>query len=88
MNSINRVQRIQDALTKTFAPTFLEVDDQSARHKGHAGYREGEQTHLRVRISSPLLSGQSRIESHRAVYAALASEMATGMHALELDIIN
>lgn len=78
-------ERIAALLTEAFQPTALEVVDESERHKGHAGWREGGETHYRVRIAAPAFAGLSRVEVHRRVNAALASEFARGLHALAIE---
>ena len=75
---------IRDKLSAAFAPVALEVTDESAMHAGHAGARPGGETHFRVRIVSPAFEGISRVERQRRVYAALADEMRTRVHALAL----
>jgi len=74
-------------LSEKFAPTRLEVIDESSRHKGHAGWREGGETHFRVRISTPAFSGQSRIAQHRAVMEVLDAELKSGVHALAIEVL-
>lgn len=78
--------QITDRLRDAFAPSALEVVDDSERHRGHAGYREGGQSHFTVRIRAPGFAGLSRIERHRAVHAALGPELVGRIHALSLDI--
>jgi BolA family transcriptional regulator, general stress-responsive regulator len=75
---------ITEKLTKTFAPASLRVLDESHQHEGHAGHRPGGETHFRVYIVSAAFQGKSRIERHRMVNAALASELAAGVHALAI----
>jgi BolA family transcriptional regulator, general stress-responsive regulator len=75
---------ITEKLRKAFAPESLRVEDESHRHEGHAGHRPGGQTHFRVYIVSPAFRGKSRIERHRMVNAALAAELAGGVHALAI----
>lgn len=77
--------RIRDRLTEVFSPSVLEIKDQSAAHEGHAGARAGGETHFRVKIVSERFAGLSRLARQRAVYAALAGEMAEGVHALSLS---
>jgi BolA family transcriptional regulator, general stress-responsive regulator len=72
-------------LTEAFAPVALEVVDESDRHKGHAGARPGGGTHFRVRITAVAFRGKGRLEAHRLVYAALAQEIADGVHALAIE---
>jgi len=82
-----RKQRIETCLRAALAPTVLVVRDVSAQHHGHAGWREGGETHFEVDIGSPQLDGLSRIDTHRRINAALADELATGLHALQIRII-
>ena len=75
---------ITEKLTKAFAPESLRVLDESQQHEGHAGHRPGGETHFRVYIVSDAFKGKSRIERHRMVNAALAGELAGGVHALAI----
>jgi BolA family transcriptional regulator, general stress-responsive regulator len=75
---------ITEKLTKAFAPESLRVLDESHQHEGHAGHRPGGETHFRVYIVSEAFKGKSRIERHRMVNAALARELAAGVHALAI----
>jgi len=75
---------ITEKLTKAFTPESLRVLDESHQHEGHAGHRPGGETHFRVYIVSEAFKGKSRIERHRMVNAALASELAGSVHALAI----
>ena len=77
--------RIVATLNETFSPASLEVVDESDGHKGHAGWREGGETHFRVKITSNAFSGMSRLDVHRAINQALAAELAAGVHALAIE---
>lgn len=80
------VSQIELRLRERFAPTALEVTDESAAHAGHSGASaEGFGTHVRVRISSPLFTGKTRIARHRLVYDALHDFLADGLHALAIE---
>ena len=78
-----RVARIEAALADAFTPQVLEVVDDSARHAGHAGARDG-RGHFNVDIVSDAFAGLSPIARHRAVYAALGDMMTTDIHALSI----
>ena len=67
-------------------PHFIEVEDVSHHHAGHAGWRETGQTHFHVTIKATIFSGKSRIERHRMVNGLLGEEFANGVHALELSL--
>lgn len=69
-----------------FAPQRLEIVDDSERHRGHAGYREGGESHFKVTIEAPAFAPMSRIERHRAVHAALGAELVGRIHALSLNV--
>jgi BolA protein len=77
-------QIITDKLTAAFAPDSLTVVDESHLHEGHAGHRPGGETHYRIYIVSAAFEGKSRLDRHRLVNAALAAELAGGIHALAL----
>ena len=75
---------IRAKLMSAFAPASLSIEDESARHAGHAGARPGGETHFRVRIVSSAFAGLSRVERQRRVYQVLVAEIAGGVHALAL----
>ncbi len=77
---------IEDALRAKFQVTRLEVADVSEAHRGHAGFREGGETHFDVVIAAPDFAGMSRVAKHRAVHAALGADLIGRIHALSLDI--
>jgi BolA protein len=81
---MNTRDRIVDKLTESFQPARLDVADESHQHAGHAGHRPGGETHFRVTIVADAFRGKSRIERHRLVNAALADELAGGVHALAI----
>ena len=72
-------------LRDAFAPESVDVVDESHLHQGHAGHRPGGQTHFRVHIVSQAFIGKSRIDRHRMINAALADELAGGVHALAIN---
>jgi BolA protein len=78
---------IAQKLTESFAPIELFVEDESARHAGHAGSRPGGETHFRVRIVSEAFEGIGSVERHRRVYGALADELKSHIHALSLTTL-
>jgi BolA protein len=77
---------IRDRLEAAFQPEFLEIHDNSEAHRGHAGYREGGQSHFDVAIRSAAFAGMTRIERHRAVHDALGADLVGRIHALALKI--
>lgn len=78
---------IERKLTQALAPQRLRIVDDSEKHKGHAGYREGGETHFRVEVVSEAFAGQNRVARQRRVYDILAEELAAGVHALQLKTL-
>lgn len=83
MNTAERIVRI---LQQTLAATSVTMEDESARHVGHAG-AVGGGGHYRVTVVSPLFAGKSAVARHRLVYDALAGEMGATIHALALTTL-
>ncbi|MBP3985065.1 BolA family transcriptional regulator [Pseudoxanthomonas helianthi] len=79
----DRVARIRAALQAAFQPQALEVVDDSHKHAGHAGARDG-RGHFAVKIVSPAFAGMAPLARHRAVYATLGEMMQTDIHALQI----
>ncbi|MBN9315084.1 MAG: BolA family transcriptional regulator [Devosia sp.] len=80
--------QIAEKLLVKFTPSHLEVIDESEKHRGHGGYREGGESHFRVRIASAQLTGMSRVAQHRAVMGALDAELKGGVHALAIEVVS
>ncbi|MFD2738547.1 BolA family protein [Sulfitobacter aestuarii] len=79
-------QEISERLETVFAPRELQVVDDSESHRGHAGYRDGGESHFNVRIRSERFKGMSRLARHRAVHDALGEDLIGRIHALALDL--
>ena len=84
---MTRETRIREKLTQALEPSALEVRDVSYQHRGHAGWREGGETHFEVDIASPQFIDKNRVAAHRLVNEALADELASDLHALQIKII-
>ena len=78
---------IHEKLAAAFSPVKLVVEDDSARHHGHAGARPGGESHFNVVIEAPVFEGMGRVQRQRAVYGALAEELAGPVHALSLKTL-
>jgi BolA family transcriptional regulator, general stress-responsive regulator len=78
---------IDNKLRAAFTPERLAIEDESSKHHGHAGWREGGETHFKVEIVSAAFDGQSRVARQRLVYAALKQELDAGLHALALTTL-
>ena len=78
---------IRAKLTAALAPDALVIEDESAKHKGHAGARPEGETHFRVRIVAAEFEGVGRVDRQRRVYAVLADELRDRVHALALTAL-
>ena len=76
-------ERLRSALERELSPQSLEIIDDSARHAGHVGAREG--AHFTIALVSAVFTGRPQLERHRLVYAAVASLMGRGVHALSIQ---
>jgi BolA protein len=79
-----RIERIRARLQRELAPSTLEIEDESHRHAGHAGARDG-RGHFRVHIVATAFAGLPLLARHRRIYAALREMMQTDIHAIALD---
>jgi BolA protein len=75
---------ITDRLTRELAPSHLEVHNESAMHRGHAGDDGSGESHFRVVVESAAFAGQSRVARQRMVNRALADLLADHIHALSI----
>ena len=82
-----RLASIRARLESAFSPVILEISDDSHRHAGHAGAKDG-RGHFSVRIVSARFVGAKTLERHRMVYAALGSLMQTDIHALRVTALS
>jgi BolA protein len=80
--SAERIERIRARLERAFTPQRLEVVDDSAAHRGHAGAERG--GHFRVEIVAEAFRGQAARDRHRAVYVALGDLLETDVHAVNI----
>ena len=80
-------EAIRTKLSAAFSPARLEIEDDSARHHGHAGATPGGESHFNVVIEARIFEGMGRVQRQRAVYSALAEELAGPVHALSLKAL-
>lgn len=82
----NRVAQIEQRLRAALQPLRLEIKDESAKHAGHAGAREGG-GHFDVTIVAAQFAGKSLLQRHRLVYDALGEAMRKDIHALSIHAL-
>lgn len=79
-----RMEAIRSRLQESLAPQTLEVIDESHKHVGHAGARDG-RGHFVVNVVADAFTDKSLIQRHRMVYEAMGSLMDTDIHALSIN---
>lgn len=77
-------KEMEGLLTEAFAPTRLEIINDSAMHSGHAGDDGSGESHFTLVIESPAFAGMSRLARQRAVIAALGDIVGDRVHAVAI----
>lgn len=77
---------IESKLQVEFEASIIDVIDDSERHLGHAGYREGGESHFNVMLVSSKFVGVNRVKRSRLVHSVLKAELADSVHALSLKL--
>ena len=80
------VTEIETRLRAAFAPTALDVVDESEKHRGHAGHTEAGEGHFQVSITAAAFGPMTRIARHRAIHAAIGPDIMGRIHALGIDV--
>jgi BolA protein len=80
------IDRIRNLLAPLH-PLELQIEDESDRHVGHPGAREGG-GHYRLRLVSRDFQGLTRLQRHRLVYDCLDNLMPREIHALALILLS
>ena len=84
MSTARREQEISRRLGAALQPQLVKIVDESHRHAGHAGARDG-RGHFRLFIVSSRFAGLKQVQRHRLVYQALGDLMQTDIHALAIE---
>lgn len=77
-------QEIYTRIHENLQPEFLEVIDESELHFGHAGYRDGGESHFKVVIAAQSMGAYNRVERHKKIYALLDDLLKDKIHALSI----
>ncbi|WP_232492067.1 BolA family protein [Novosphingobium kaempferiae] len=77
-------QEMRQLLTAAFAPTSLDVVNDSATHRGHTGDDGSGESHFTIVIESPQFTGVSRLQRQRLVNAALGDIPGNRVHAVAI----
>ena len=82
---MNVQEQIEAKLIAALSPEFLEVENESHLHAGHAGSPNSGESHFKITLKSVELNDLPRLERYRKVHAILAEELAGPVHALSLS---
>ncbi len=77
-------QEMETLLTEAFAPTRLEVINDSAMHRGHSGDDGSGESHFTVVIEAEAFTGVNRVMRQRMVNKALGDIPGERVHALAI----
>ncbi|MGX7894774.1 BolA family protein [Tsuneonella sp. HG222] len=77
-------QEIENLLQEAFAPTRLEVINDSAKHHGHMGDDGSGESHFTLVVESAAFAGKGRLERQRMVNRALGDIPGQRVHAMAI----
>lgn len=80
----DRIDEIRRRIEEALQPLELEIIDESHKHVGHAGARDG-RGHFLVRVTAAQFSGLRPLQRHRLIYEAVGDLMDTDIHALSIE---
>jgi len=72
-----------EARINSLNPSYLDLQDDSALHAGHAGNTGG--SHYTVTVVSEVFTDLSLVRRHRVVYEAVGDLMTHDIHALSIN---
>lgn len=80
------MRQVIETKLKALEPSTVNIVDESSKHVGHSGHKEGGESHFHIEICSKHFTNMSKIERHRAVYTILGDELKNKIHALSLKL--
>ncbi len=79
--------RIYNKIKEGLNPEFLEVENKSHLHRGHAGDDGSGETHFLVIVKDESLKKLGRVAAHRKINELVRGEFVKGLHALEIKFL-
>ncbi len=80
---MNNIETMRDKLS-SLDPVSVDIIDESHKHAGHAGARDGG-GHYLLKIITPKFAGMTTMARHRMIYSALGEMMKRDIHALNIQ---
>ena len=85
---MNRKKRISEILKKKWENFEFEVNDNSLLHKGHNNFDGKGETHIQIVLINKTNIKCNRLDIHRKINEVLENEYNSGLHSLEIKIID
>ena len=85
---MNRKKRISEILKKKLENFEFEVNDNSLLHKGHNNFDGKGETHIQIVLINKTNIKCNRLDIHRKINEVLENEYNSGLHSLEIKIID
>lgn len=80
-------EAIRRKLEQALSPIRLEITDDSDKHAGHSGHREGGESHFTLMVVAQIFDGMGRVQRQRRINEILAEELAGPVHALSIKAL-
>lgn len=77
-------EEMRGLLVDAFAPTQLEIINDSAKHSGHMGDDGSGESHFTIHIEAAAFAPMNRLARQRAVIAALGDIVGQRVHAVAI----
>ncbi|XUU59539.1 BolA family protein [Erythrobacter sp. HA6-11] len=77
-------QEIESRLREAFAPTQLDIINDSAKHRGHSGDDGSGESHFTIVIEADGFAAMNRLGRQRAVIEALGDIVGERVHAVAI----
>jgi BolA protein len=84
---MKRTDLIKSRLQESLNPQHLELVNESAKHRGHAGDDDSGESHFKLKVVSSRFEGLGRIDRHRLVHQVLGQELNSAIHALSITAL-
>tara|TARA_B100000029_G_scaffold516215_1_gene627707 strand:- start:3929 stop:4186 length:258 start_codon:yes stop_codon:yes gene_type:complete len=84
---MNRKKRIEGLLKENLSEYNCTIIDTSINHKGHNDFDGTNETHFKIIINN-LIKNKKKLTIHRKINELLKNEFKSGLHALEIKILD
>lgn len=80
---MTRIDRIKSKLD-VLKPHYCEIIDESHKHADHTN--DSTESHFIIKISSDTFTNKTLLAGHKIIHQLLEDELASGLHALSINI--